>query len=240
MASADELIVARHGGSPVRAIAVVYSRSPLVFVAEAGSGIENPYDFVDQTILAGINSIATLHAMMAFVGIPQERYSVLTLPFDLDLFETGETAVWSVYLTGSIRVLQDAGFDLNIIHPDDYGVHFYADTIFASDEFLDTKPDLVTRFLRASLAGWQWAIANPEEAAALALHYDDALDLQTQTEQMVASIPLVLTGRNPIGWMLEGTWRGMHDMLLQQKLIGPMDVGSLYTMQFLEAIYDAK
>jgi len=42
IAGADELIIARAGGKPVCAIATIYRRSPLAFVADADSGISCP------------------------------------------------------------------------------------------------------------------------------------------------------------------------------------------------------
>ncbi len=52
-----------------------------------------------------------------------------------------------------------------MIYPDDYGVHFYADTLFTSDDLISTDPDLVLRFLRATLKGWTFAVENPVQSA---------------------------------------------------------------------------
>jgi len=238
IAGADELIVWRANGKPVRAIATIYRRSPLVFVAAADSGIRRPQDFVGQNILAALNAIPTLQAMMANVGIAGDQYTVVTLPFDVALFASGETTVWGVYTTGSIRILQQAGYKLNIIYPDDYGVHFYSDTIFATDDFIAANPELILRFLRATLQGWQWAVENSEAAALLTLEYDPTLDGAIQTAQMEASLPLFHTGEDYIGWMRDEVWQQMHDVLLKQGLLDkPVDMDEMYTMQFLNKIY---
>ena len=63
-----------------------------------------------------------------------------------------------------VVVVQRAGYKINLIYPDDYGVHFYGDTIFARDDFIAANPDLVRRFLRASLKGWTYAVENPAAA----------------------------------------------------------------------------
>lgn len=63
------------------------------------------------------------------------------------------------------------------------------------------EPDLVLRFLRATLRGWQWAIENPAEAGPLALKYDPTLDAAHRVAMMEASVPLVHTGEDQIGWM---------------------------------------
>ena len=236
--AADELILARSDGKPVHAIATIYRHSPQVFVAEADSGISRPQDFVGQNILAAHHAVPALHAMMARVGISREQYTVVSLPYDPVLFTSGETPVWAVYLTGSIDILHQAGHKLNIIYPNDYGVHFYADTIFATDDFIAANPDLVLRFLRATLQGWQWAIENPEEAGPLALEYDPTLDAAIQVAQMEASVPLIHTGEDQIGWMRAEMWQGMHDILLEQGLLDePLDVDEVYTIEFLQKVY---
>ncbi len=93
IAGADELVIDRADGKPVRAIATIYRRSPLVFVADADSAVSRPQDFTGKSILASLNSIPTLHAMMANVGISRDQYTVVTLPFDTVLFASGEAPI---------------------------------------------------------------------------------------------------------------------------------------------------
>ena len=238
VAGADELIMDRSQGKPVLAIAIIYRRSPVVFVAEVDSGIHRPQDFKGLKILSGLNAIPTLHAMMARVGISQDEYSVETHPYDAELFAPDKYPVWGVYTTGSIGILQEAGYELNIVYPDDYGVHFYNDTIFATDEFVAANPDLVLRFLRASLRGWRWAVENPVEAGSLPSEYKAELDPTIQIAQMEASIPLVHTGEDQIGWMRDEVWEGMHQTLLEQGIIKKsVELGEVYSMEFLSTIY---
>ena len=238
VAGADEILVDRATGKAVRGLATIYRRSPVVFAADARLGITRPQDFVGKKILAGLNSIPTLHAMMAHVGISQDQYVVETHPFDPALFASGEFPIWGVYTTGSIDILNREGYDLNLVNPDDYGVHFYNDTIFATDEFLAENSELVVRFLRATLRGWRWAIENPEEAGVMAVRYKSELDPEVQIAQMEASVPLVHTGEDHIGWMRAEVWQGMHDILLEQDLLtAPLDISQVYTMEFLENLY---
>ncbi len=239
VAGADELIMGRAAGNPVHAIAVIYRRSPAVFVAAADSGISRPDDFVGQNILVSLSHIPTLHAMMARVGIGSDQYTVVTVPYDIELFASGEIPVWDVYLTGSIDIVRQAGYNLNIIYPDNYGVHFYNDTIFATDDFIAENPDLVLRFVRATLRGWRWAVENADEAGRLALEYDPTLNAAVQVAQMEASLPLIHTGEDQIGWMRAEIWQGMHDTLLEQGVLErPIDLSTVYTMQFLEKVYE--
>ncbi len=235
---ADELILARADGKPVRALATLYRRSPLVFVARADSGLSRPEDFVGKKVLVAVPVIPTLHAMMARVGIPREQYTAVTLPYDVALFASGEVPVWAVYLTGSIQILEQAGYKLNIIYPDDYGVHFYADTIFATDDLIANNPDLALRFLRATFKGWTFAVENPAAMGQMVLKYKPDADAALENAKMTASLPLVNTGEDYIGWMKPEMWAEMEKTLREQGVLtAPLDVTQVYTMRFVKEIY---
>jgi NitT/TauT family transport system substrate-binding protein len=100
------------------------------------------------------------------------------------------------------------------------------------------NPEVVTRFLRATLRGWREAIENPAAATTATMIYAPQADPETQRDMMQASIPLVYTGEDQIGWMQAGVWQGMHQILLDQSILDtPIDLDEVYTMQFLERIY---
>jgi hypothetical protein len=68
--------------------------------------------------------------------------------------------------------------------------------------------------------------------------YNPAADAALETSKMTASIPLVNTGEDFIGWMKPEVWAGMEQTLREQGVLtGPLDVTQVYTMQFLEEIY---
>jgi NitT/TauT family transport system substrate-binding protein len=58
---------------------------------------------------------------------------------------------------------------------------------------------------------------------------------------MEAMLPLVHTGEDQIGWMKDEVWKGMYQILLEQRLLAkPLDVGQAYTLRFLKEIYGEK
>jgi NitT/TauT family transport system substrate-binding protein len=234
---ADTLITARADGKPLRAIAVIYRRSPLVFMALANSGITRPQDFVGKTIQADTGAI-TLHAMLAKVGISSDQYHEVNIGTDLEPFYSGQVQVWNAFINNEVLTAQSEGYKVNLIYPDDYGIHFYSDTLYATDNYIAANPDLVLRFLRATLKGWTYAIENPNLVAPMVSKYNPSANLQHETAQMIASIPLINTGEDYIGWMKPEIWAGMEQVLREQGVITrSLDVTQAYTMQFLEKIY---
>lgn len=238
VAGADELILARAQGKSLRGIGTIFRRSPVVFISLAEKSITRPQDFVGKTIRATANVSPSLRAMMARAGITPDQYTVVDLPSDLMKFASGDVPVWGMYLNSFLLTIQQAGYKVNVIYPDDYGVHFYADTIFTSDEIIAKDPNLVLRFLRATLKGWTYAVENPSEIGVMVVHYNSAADPALENGKMIASIPLVNTGEDHVGWMKPEIWAGMEQTLRQQGLLNaPLDVTQAYTMQFLQEIY---
>jgi NitT/TauT family transport system substrate-binding protein len=235
---AENLIAARAKGEPLRAIAVIYRRSPLVFMALANSGITRPQDFAGKTIQYNATTGLILNAMLARAGISPNAYTEVNVGSDLAPFYSGQVQIWNGFLTNEVLTAQAAGYKVNIIHPDDYGIHFYSDTLYATEGTISAHPDLVLRFLRATLKGWNFAIENPTLVAPLVAKYNPNADLQHETAQMTASIPLINTGEDHIGWMRPEVWAGMEQTLREQGVLtAPLDVTQVYTMQFLEEIY---
>ena len=234
------LVTARSRGIPVATLACIYRRYPMMFMTLADSGITRPHDFPGHTVrkLAPGSSGVAFPALMARVGLDADSVEEVDVGFDLTRFFAGEVDIWPGYITNETLSASKAGVEVNLILPTDYGVHLYEDSLFTSDRLIQQNPDLVLRFVRATLRGWRWAVENAEEAGQLALEDDPALDADVQVAQMRANMPLVHTGEDQIGWMLPDVWQGTHDVLLTQVvLVEPFDVASVYTMEFLYEVY---
>ena len=65
-------------------------------------------------------------------------------PSDISQFASGEVPVWAGFSNVFALEVQRAGNKLNIIYPDDYGIHFYGDIM--TDDRIAKNPDLVQRF----------------------------------------------------------------------------------------------
>jgi NitT/TauT family transport system substrate-binding protein len=238
VAGADALLLARSEGKLLSAIATIDRRSPIVFGALAESGITRPQDFIGKTIRVTPILIPSLHAMMERVGVSSEQYREVNLPSEVAVFDSGQAEVWGLYLNNFAVTLQQTGHKLNFIYPDDYGVHFYGDTLFTTGEMIAKDPDLILRFLRATLKGWTYAVENSVEVPAMVQIYQPDADPTIETAKMTASIPLVNTGEDHIGWMKPEIWEGMEQTLREQGMLtAPLDVTQVYTMQFLEEIF---
>lgn len=238
IASGTNLIEARADGDLVIAIAAILRRDPFAFFALASSGIKRPQDFVGKTIQVRVRARPILYPMLARVGItPDQITEANDAVFD-DLY-TSKVDVATGFVTTQLVEAQRTGHELNVIYPDDYGVHALSDLIFATDTYLAQNHDLTLRFLRATLKGWTYAVENPVDAAAFVAKYNPDADLPYEIATLTASLPYINTGEDYIGWMKPEVWAGMEQTLREQGVLTkPMDVTQMYTLQFLEQIYE--
>lgn len=237
LANGANLVSMRAHGHPVRAVACIYRRSPLVFAAMSDSGIVSPEDFSGKTIRVARDSRPMLDAVLSRVGVAPGEYTV-SRTRDLADFYAGKVDVWVGYIIGSVRLAREQGHDLNLIHPDNYGVHAYEDCIFATDDVIAREPDLIRRFLRATFRGWEYAIRYPETAGAMTAAYMPEAKLADEVGRLTAALPLINTGEDHVGWMKPNRWEAIAANLRDMGIVNtPLDVSEVYTMRFLEEIY---
>jgi NitT/TauT family transport system substrate-binding protein len=238
VAQPADVILARADGKPVRSIAVIYRRSPIVFVSHADLGLIRPQDFVGKKIRSALTLDQTLRATMVRVGIQPDQYEVVYLPGDVSLFASRDVPVWAGFINVFVVEVQRAGYEINIVYPDDYGIHFYGDTLITTDQRIRENPDLVQRFTRATLRGWTYAVENPADIGAIVEKYKLDANEETENAKMTASLPLVNTGEDFIGWMKLEVWEGMEKTLREQGVLTKdVDITQVYTLQFLQEIY---
>lgn len=238
---ADSILVEVGHGAPITAISTIYRINPFILVAFADSGIVTPYDFVGKVVTAtsGYDNVQ-FTAMLNNLGI--DPASIETVPYQYDNapFINEDVDVTISFAAGSLLGLRKDVDDraINIIWPDDYGVHFYSDTITVADSLLRDNPNLILRFLRATLKGHRHALVDPEAAVDATLAYAENPDRTLQTDMLDASIPLIHTGQDQIGWMRPERWQGMYDILLDQGFFAePFPLEDAFTLRFLEEIY---
>jgi NitT/TauT family transport system substrate-binding protein len=236
VAAADEVLVARSEGKPVRALAVVFRISPNVFLTTPESGIRSPHDLVGQKVaLTRGSSTIVYQAMMERLGIDRSQIEEISVNV-WDLWECWEIAPFCPnYATNGPVLLDQTGEEYSVIWPSDYGITWYADVLITTDKMIAEQPDVVERFVRATLKGWRQAVSNPELATQATLVFAADLDESFQRAAMSASIPLIDTGEDQVGWMRPEAWQQISDILLDQGVIdAAVDVKTVYTNEFVE------
>ncbi len=237
---ADELVLARARGLPIKAIAVIYKINPVTAYALKKSGIIKPQDFIGKTVglEQGVNVEYLYSAMMSKLKIDRSKIKEVAIGYDAAELLSGKTDVSTGYIINEPNQAREAGAEVNTILMADYGVNMYADVLFATEETIQSKSDVVKRFLKATLQGWQYAIEHEDEAVGITLQYATNSSKQHEAYMLHTSVPLIHTGKSAIGWMEIDQWKQVENILLEQKILArPIIITDAYTMEFLHAIH---
>jgi NitT/TauT family transport system substrate-binding protein len=174
---------AREQGAPIVNIAQPYVRSGLMLTCWADSGITSPEDFRGRRIGTWFfgNEIPLLN-WLAQLGIPTtggaDGVEVLRIGFNVDpLLQRQADCVTTMTYNEYWQVI-DAGVtpdQIVVFNYSDYGVATLEDGLYVMEDRLSDPAfvDVMARFVRASMRGWEWAAENPEEAALIVLDYDE-------------------------------------------------------------------
>jgi ABC-type nitrate/sulfonate/bicarbonate transport system substrate-binding protein len=234
---ADQILIARSKGVPVVALAVIFRRNPFVLFSLAKSGIKTPADYVGKNIgvKIGGNEELIYRAVLAKAGIDKAKLNEVPVKFDITPLLAGTVDVWPGYLINEVLAAKEKGFEVNVVSPPDFGIDLYADTLFTTEKMLKEKPDVVRKFVTATLKGWSSAIAAPEAAAQITVKYGSKLTYDHELSMLKASLPLLQPDAQPVGWMDAANWSATQKLLVDagfQK--APVDVGKAFTVKFLK------
>ena len=96
------------------------------------------------------------------------------------------------------------------------------------EKVIQEDPDLVERFIRASIKGWEFAYNNPEKTVDYVLMYSDQLNKEQELRGMEASLELIQPDDKPIGTIEMEVVQQMQDLLVGFGIIeSPIDLSEL-------------
>lgn len=234
---ADQILLARGKGVPVVALAVIYRKSPFILFALQNSGITEPKDFIGKNIgvKLGGNEELTYRVMMKNAGVDTSQVTENPVKYNISPLLSGQIDVWPGYVINEPITAQEKGYNINIIWPSDYGVNLYADTLFTTEDMIKNNPDLVKRFVTATLQGWNYAYDNQDEAVTYTLMYSDQLNKEHETKMMQASLELLKPDDKTIGYMDKKVWEDMQKLLLENGFMkNPVNIDEVFTTKFFE------
>jgi NitT/TauT family transport system substrate-binding protein len=240
-ASGMALIVRRAQQEPLVAIAAPFRKTPRAVMALAGSGVAGPKDLARKKIglySAYLDSVSVLQLLAMLRQMDVDRGRITFTPIeDYGVGSLSSGAMDAVYcqVTDGVVAARLEGHEMNIILLEDYGVHDYPNAMFTTERMINEKPEVVGRFVRATLKGYQYAIENPGEAVQITLRYNGDLNEKQQIASMHAQTPLIDTGDAPVGQMDGRVWKSAQDVLLEQGFLeARVDVDEAYTNKFVE------
>lgn len=193
-----------------KAVAAIHQQTLVSIISLEGNGIASPKDLAGQKIGAAANSVNQLlfpaYAKLAGIDPKTVTWANVQPPQIPGLLASGQVKAVSTFLIGKGGIEKAANGKKAVIMPySDYLSDLFGNGIFASNETLKNKPDLVKRFRSAMLKALQYTIEHPDEAAAILHKAQPAAAVPAAKGEIVLMTPYVksTTSGAPIGSMDE-------------------------------------
>ena len=229
----SSLILEHSKKSPVVVLGVIFQHSPYTLLMPKLANIQSIHDIVGKKVMIA-DQADELIAYLNQESISLESLIIVPHSFNpRDLIE-GKVEGFSAYSTNETDYLDQQGFDYHSFSPRSAGIDFYGDNLFTSEKEINTNPERVEAFRKASMLGWNYAFKNPDRTIELILKKystrNTAEHLYYEYQQMVSLVQPILVD---IGYMNPGRWRHIADTYADLDMLTE-------NYQFDGFIYDSK
>lgn len=196
-------------GKPSVAVMAAFQIPPLTIFSLQSSGIHDPRDLVGKKV--GVTTDywrKILEQTLTSAGVnPGSVTEVKVQVGDLEKLYDGTVDAWLGYAQDEPIRATVSGHPVTNIFPADFGIGGYEGLVITTQSTIDSSPNTVRAFVKASEQGWSYAVEHPAEAAQILSTWakDTSVDFQNLAVRAVA--PLVDTPQVPVGWIDSAHWQ---------------------------------
>lgn len=226
-------------GAPMKIVSTVYQSNPSAVMSLKKTGIKSPADLKGKKV--GVPSASSQTTMLPLFwksnNLKESDITMIDLPVASMVPALLQGQVDAVL--GSIDAYQiqaeSQGAQLDVYRFADYGVPTVSTSIFASNQFIKDNPEVLRKFIAASLKGWSFAIDNPAQSIKDLKQVFPEMNEKLATQELAAITPLFCSGgAKYIGKAEDALWTRSQQLLSEVKLLpAGQDPKSYYTHDFL-------
>ncbi len=225
-------------GLPLVSIGLVGQQGEQAFAALAKSGLNSPKDWEGKKVGFKGTPPPDLLALMAAAGVDESQVSLVNVGFDPRVLTEGQVDVYPVFKSNEPYLIRQWGYEVKLWAADDYGIPGLGLAYVTTPDIIQQKSDSLTRFMRAALAGINYARQHPDEATQIVMKYTgdqaDPAHMRFMLNAELAEAVSPVTEANGPAWQTVEQWQALHDMLVKYKAIEkPIKVEEAFTNQFL-------
>jgi NitT/TauT family transport system substrate-binding protein len=239
----DSVFAARDKGLPIVCVGVAHQVTPFVFVTHKDGPVKSVADFKGKKVttwFTGANHV--LSAMLSKAGIAPADVDIQPQQVSVTPFVDKQIDVVTATRYNELYVINErVGKDnLTLFVPEDSGVSFPRDTLIVSEQTAKDKPELVGKFLRASVKGWKDAFADEKGAIDIIMKIAPTLN-RAQQEFMLTEIKTLMTaGKASTDGMFtidDKAVDSANGLLAQYGVISkPVDLKAAFNPTFIDKI----
>lgn len=229
-------------GVPVTVVGAIFQKDPQAIIAHPGQGYDKWEDLkkAPVVLVSKDGQFSFWQWMKADWGFRDEQLKPYT--FNLGPFLADKKSVQQGYsISEPINVRRQAGFDPKVFLLADQGFSTYSTTIETRTQLVREKPEVVRKFMEASIVGW-YNYLYGDRTAANALIKKDNPDMSDEyieaSVKLMKDLEIVDSGEaltKGIGAMSEARIKDFHDKMVKAGLYKPgeVDLSKVATTQFV-------
>lgn len=246
VADAAAMAQAVGAGVPVKMVAGLAQKSPIAILSLPGSGINTPADLKGKSVVMPPDSGQAMMfpVLLNLNGVNARDVRIVSADATVSInvvLQNRADGVGNYAPTAATIMEQALGKEPTVMYYADFGVQTLSSGLIASNNIIQRDPDLVERFVRATVRGWVAARENPRAAAEAYVKRFPELDVDAIEKMVIGYTQLMETDRRmgqPPGWMAEGDWQQTLEILTEANMLQgsrrPLD--AYYTNDFISDI----
>jgi NitT/TauT family transport system substrate-binding protein len=224
---------------PLVTVAAIFQKDPLVLLTHPEIKISKLDDFKPLTLLVSKEGLASYFQWLkSEYGFNESKVKPYT--FNPQPFIVNKQSAMQGYVTSEPYAVQkSAGFKPNVVLMADYGWSAYSTLIETRNEMVDKKPDLVQRFVDASVIGWYnylYGDNKPANEMIKKLNPEMTDELLAYSLGKMKEYGIVDSGdtlKDGIGAMSDARVASFFDKMVRAGVVkGDIDYRQAYTLRF--------
>lgn len=225
---------------PTLVVAAMFQKEPQVMLAHPDQGVQRFEDLRGATLFLSKQTVAsTFQWMKSEWGFRDEQ--VKPYAFSVAPFLADKRSAQQGYVTSEpFAIEKNGGFRPRVFLLADYGFDTYSTTIETRREIVDRNPDLVRRFVEASIVGWYnylYGDSARANAAIKAANPDITDDLIAYSVRAMKEYGIVDSGDaldKGIGAMTQERIASFYARMVKAGVVKPgLDIHRAYTLRFV-------
>lgn len=226
-------------GAPMKVLSTVYQSNPNEVSALKKTGIKSIKDLAGKKVgvPSGSSQTTMLPLLLKANNLKESDVNLINMPATAmvpSLLQGQVDAILGSIDSYQIQLEAQGAQTDNFLFAD-HGVPTVSTSIFASDSYIKNNPEVVKKFIAASLKGWYFALDNPEKAVKDLKSVFPEMNEKLATAELASIKPLLCSGgAKYIGKAEDALWVKTQDLLSEVKLLpAGQDPKSYYTNAYL-------
>jgi NitT/TauT family transport system substrate-binding protein len=228
-------------GAPLVTIGCFYQFHPGGFTILADSDIDDWTDFENHRIGVQPEAEHWLDVIANVYDLDRSSIEVVRVGYDPTPLLTDQIDAFSSWIVNQPYQIEQAGYEWKFLFLAEIpGIGSYGTIPFVHRDLLEKNPELVERFMRATIKGWDYTLDHSDEVANWIIdEYLPGGALENQLFFMEQGMPVVVsedTAAHGLGYCNPERWSALIDTLLEYDQIeNAVTVADVMTNEFVEA-----